>query len=380
MEIIKKLNNPTKTFFGLKSINKISKVVGLNKKILVITSKRGGKLFQKQITNIINSQNKIYFLDKINSYPSTTIVDSLFKKFFNKQYDFIIGYGGGSVLDFSKILKSYLSLKKKIDIKSLIENIDNLKKKNDIKLILIPTTSGTGSEVTPFATIWDLKNKKKLSLNSNLLYANYAFVDPETTENLEYENRLFTGLDAINQLFDSYWNKNANYSSKLLASKGIELGVKAITNLNQNNFSIINRTKISKASLISGFCISKTRTSLCHSISYPLTSVYNVPHGLACFFSTLAVFDLINYQKKNFFKLISNNTNFKNTKSLRFHLSKIYKKHLVIKKLRKYVGCVENAEKLIKLMFTKGRSDNFCLPVSETLIKKVLHESFKQKF
>ena len=380
MEVIKKFNNPTKTFFGLKSINKISKVVGLNKKILVITSKRGGKLFRKQITNIINSQNKIYFLDKINSYPSTTIVDSLFKKFFNKQYDFIIGYGGGSVLDFSKILKSYLSLKKKIDIKSLIENINNLKKKNNIKLILIPTTSGTGSEVTPFATVWDLKNKKKLSLNSNLLYANYALVDPETTENLEYENRLFSGLDAINQLFDSYWNKNANYSSKLLASKGIELGVKAITNLNQNNFSKINRTKISKASLISGFCISKTRTSLCHSISYPLTSVYNVPHGLACFFSTLAVFDLINYQKKNFFKLISNNTNFKNTKSLRFHLSKIYKKHLVIKKLKKYVGSVENAEKLIKLMFTKGRSDNFCLPVSEALIKKVLHKSFKQKF
>ena len=53
---------------------------------------------------------------------------------------------------------------------------------------------------------------------------------------------------------------------------------------------------------------------------------------------------------------------------------------MVIKKLRKYVGCVENAEKLIKLMFTKGRSDNFCLPVSEALIKKVLHESFKQKF
>lgn len=380
MEIIKKFNNPTKTFYGLKSINKISNVVGLNKKILVITSKRGGKLFQKKITNILNSQNKIYFLDKINSYPSTTIVDSLFKKFFNKHYDFIIGYGGGSVLDFSKILKSYLSLKKKIDIKRLIKNIDNLKKKNDIKLILVPTTSGTGSEVTPFATVWDLKNKKKLSLNSNLLYANYAFVDPETTEHLDYENRLFTGLDAINQLFDSYWNKNSNYSSKLLASKGIELGVKSIINLNQNNFNIVNRSKISKASLISGFCISKTRTSLCHSISYPLTSIYNVPHGLACFFSTLAVFDLINSQKKNFFKTILNNTNFKNTKSLRFHLSKIYKNHLVIKKVKKYVGSVENAEKLIKLMFTKGRSDNFCLPVSEALIKKVLHKSFEQKF
>lgn len=378
MKIIKKLYSPTKVYFGINTLSKIKSLIGSNKKILVITSKRGHKIFKEEIQKNLNSSNKVEYINQINGYPSTLIVDSLFKKFFKKKYDFIIGYGGGSVLDFAKVIKSYSSLDKKIKIKDLILKINNLKEKKKIKLLLIPTTSGTGSEVTSFATVWDLKNKKKLSLNSNQLYSDYAIVDPSTTINLDYENRLFTGLDAINQLFDSYWNKNSNYNSKILASKGIELGINAILNLSKNNFDDQSRLDISKASLLSGFCISKTRTSICHSISYPLTSFYNVPHGLACFFTTLAVFDYINLSENGVFDLMIKNSKFKNVKDIRSKLIKIYKKHYVINKIKNYVGNFQNIKKLTKLMFTKGRSDNFCLPLSELIVREILYKSYNQ--
>ena len=379
MRIIKKIYSPTKVYFGVNTLSKIKSLIGSNKKILVITSKRGHKLFKEEIKKNLNLSNKIEYSSQINSYPSTLTIDSLFKKFFKKKYDFILGYGGGSVLDFAKIIKSYLSIDKKIKIKDLILNINNLKERKKIKLVLIPTTSGTGSEVTSFATVWDVKNKKKLSLNSNKLYSDYAIVDPTTTINLDYENRLFTGLDAINQLFDSYWSKNSNYNSKILASNGIQLGINAMLSLNKNHFDTQSRSDISKASLLSGFCIAKTKTSICHSISYPLTSFYNVPHGLACFFTTLAVFDYVNLYKKKAFDIMIKNTKYKDLNDLRLDLIKIYKKHSVISTLKNYVVNFQNINKLSKLMFTKGRSDNFCLPMTEQIVKKIIYKSYISK-
>ena len=380
MKITKKYYSPTEVYFGLNSLKKIENLIGNKKKILIVTSKRGKKIFDTQINHKFKISNQIDYINQINSYPSTSKVDSLFKKFFKKKYNYVIGYGGGSVLDFAKIIKCFLSINKNIKIKNLILQIKDLEEKNKTKLLLIPTTSGTGSEVTSFATVWDIRNKKKLSLNSPILYSNYAIVDPLTTKDLSYENRLFTGLDAINQLFDSYWNKNSSYKSKILASKGIQLGIESILKLNQNSFDIKSRSKISEASLLSGFCISKTRTSICHSISYPLTSFYNVPHGLACFFTTLSVFEYININSTGIFDIMIKNTKYKNIQEIRSNLLKIYIKHGVTSKVKKYVGSFKNIKKLVKLMFTKGRSDNFCLPLSEKIVEEILLKSYRKTY
>ena len=81
------------------------------------------------------------------------------KNFFrNRKFDFIIAIGGGSVIDTAKALKVIFSIKKKINLKNIIKDINNLTINNLYKLIVLPTTSGTGSEVTPYATIWDEKN------------------------------------------------------------------------------------------------------------------------------------------------------------------------------------------------------------------------------
>ena len=80
MKIIKKLNSPTKVYFGINTLPKIKSLIGSKKKILVITSKRGHKIFKEEIKKNINSSNKVEYISRINGYPSTLTVDSLFKK------------------------------------------------------------------------------------------------------------------------------------------------------------------------------------------------------------------------------------------------------------------------------------------------------------
>ena len=134
----------------------------------------------------------------------------------------------------------------------------------------IPTTAGTGSEVTNFGTIWDEKNKKKLSLESKSMFPTYALLDPKNTKSLNYLNTLYPAIDALNQLFDSFWNKNSNNKLKRLCSVSIAQSIKILKSINSKKVDLETRKKLLELSLISGVCIKNTRTSICHSISYHL--------------------------------------------------------------------------------------------------------------
>ena len=96
-----------------------------------------------------------------------------------------------------KVLSLLFSFQIKKTIKTIIENIDNLQINNSFKLIALPTTSGTGSEVTPYATVWDKKNKKKLSINHKNLLPAFAIVDPTLTYDLPKDATINTGLDCL---------------------------------------------------------------------------------------------------------------------------------------------------------------------------------------
>ena len=157
-----------------------------------------------------------------------------------------------------------------------------------IKCIEVPSTAGTGSEVTPFATIWDYRKNIKKSLGHPIMFPNIALIDPELLINTPLEIALSTGLDALNQAFESIWNKNANEHTRIFSRRAIKLSLEALPFLDQNRSDI--REKLAMASLLSGLAISYTKTSICHSISYPLTIKYGIPHGFACAFSMLEVY------------------------------------------------------------------------------------------
>ena len=123
----------------------------------------------------------------------------------NYQFDSIFAIGGGSIMDIAKAY-SYCSTYQLCDINaSTFANIELLNPPDSVKpsLVVIPTTAGSGSEVTPFATIWDTQNNKKLSLGCDQLFPNIAFIDPDLHETISYHQTISSALDSINQGIES---------------------------------------------------------------------------------------------------------------------------------------------------------------------------------
>ena len=200
-------------------------------------------------------------------------------------------------MDVAKISSvSIPALQNGIHINDLLNDPDILSEVQEIDCIQIPTTAGTGSEVTPFATVWDYEEQKKKSLSHSKLYAKKAFIDPDFLSETPLSVAVSTGLDALNQAFESLWNVNATEITRLLSRQAIVFSLEALPNISNAASNSDLRRNLSLASLFAGLAISQTRTSICHSISYPLTLKYGVEHGMACAFSMLEVLQYRVYQ------------------------------------------------------------------------------------
>ncbi len=148
-----------------------------------------------------------------------------------------------------------------------------------------PTTSGTSSELTHWATVWDNDAFIKHSLSDEILYPKEAFYDPRLTLSVPRETTIHTALDALSHAFESIWNNNANPISTHHALRSIEIILRDLPALAENLQSLELRTNIMQASMCAGLAFSNTQTALAHALSYPLTMRFGTAHGLACSFS-----------------------------------------------------------------------------------------------
>jgi len=151
-----------------------------------------------------------------------------------------------------------------------------------LPMVAIPTTAGTGAEVTPFGTVWDFERAQKYSVAGDDLYPSATILDPELTLGLPPDVTISSGLDAISHAFESTWNRNASPVTLGLAMKSLQLSLPALPRLKDDPDDIQARRAMMEASLLAGLSISQTRTALAHSISYPLTARFGLPHGIAC--------------------------------------------------------------------------------------------------
>ena len=373
--IIENKFNSTKIIFGNNQRSTVLKIIK-KKTALIVCSKRTKReiILDKNFSFI--KTNKVLWIDDVTPNPSLTYLEKKKKHFKNRTFDYIIAIGGGSVIDTAKALMIMFSIKKKENLKNIIKDISNLKIKNLYKLIVLPTTAGTGSEVTPYATIWDEKNKKKLSLNNKALYPYVAIIDPVLTFNLPKQETINTGLDSLNQAFESIWNKNANKLTLTYAFKSIKLSLSALAKINNNINDKKSRSDLARASVYAGICISQTRTSICHSISYPLTAHFNIPHGLACAFTMVAIIDHISTKNKFFFTKLINTLGLASVKEFEKKIKKLFNDLKVKDKNKSYIKNKKKLFYLIKDMQTPGRSDNFIYPIDINFLKLTLKSSY----
>lgn len=223
--------------------------------------------------------------DNVSPNPDLVHLDEATNQLNLIKFDCVVALGGGSTIDSAKVLATTLA---NVNSPSIIDVFRNKKPSNwksRLPLVVVPTTSGTGSEVTPFATVWDHIKQEKYSLSGDFVFPDVALLDPTLTLSLNHENTLYPALDSISHGLESIWNRNCSSISRVFALRALELSLNALPRVLIDPQDIDARQELQLASTYSGVAISQTRTAIAHAISYPLTSNLNIPHGLACSFT-----------------------------------------------------------------------------------------------
>ncbi len=187
----------------------------------------------------------------------------------------VIAVGGGSVIDVAKGA-AYCCRHGHRPF-----GIPAMSSGGPLSMIAVPTTAGTGAEVTPFATFWDLSSKQKLSLDHPSMFPEDALVDPELTASMPPELTAATGMDALTQACEAYWNVNAGPTSDGHALRAVKLLADGLVRAVRDGQDRSARSDVALGSLSAGLAFSNTRTTACHSLSYPMTIHWGVPHGRA---------------------------------------------------------------------------------------------------
>ena len=203
-----------------------------------------------------------------------------------KNIDVYVGLGGCSVIDALKGAAVLCALKNNMEpfLNHLKEGTDLPDGLSNLQIIAIPTTSGTGSEVPPWGTIWGEQGIKH-SVTHNSIYPSYAILDPVLTTTMPRELTIASALDALSHAMEAVWNRRHTALSDAMASQAISILRGDLVNVLRNPDNLIARCRMQTASTIAGLAMGTTQTALAHSISYPFTSKFGVPHGLACSFT-----------------------------------------------------------------------------------------------
>jgi len=243
--------------------------------LLFMTSSSAKRLSLENWVNSLNTNALLTWINTIPSNPTYINVHDALKISKGKSPEVVIAIGGGSTMDMAKacVGLTYLNdnneLSKK-DVLDCVKTKEYLKNPTNIPIYAIPTTAGTGSEVTRWATVWDIEGEAKYSVDAPYLYPKRAYIIPEYTVSMSKRLTLSTGLDALCQATEAYWAKATNPMVKELSKVAIRLIVEYLPKVISDTKNLYYREKVFLGSLFSGLAFSNTRTTACHSMSYPL--------------------------------------------------------------------------------------------------------------
>jgi len=246
---------------------------------LIVIDKNLAKTgLQERIANILVPEGiKFTVYDKVEPEPPIELADEGAKIAIKNKCDIVIGIGGGSAMDVAKAIAVIAANKgAAADYLGL-----NKVPKAGLPKIMIPTTAGTGSEVT-FTAVFVRKNlKKKEGMNSPYLYPELALLDPELTLSLPPAPTAQTGLDALCHAIESYTSINSSPMSEMFSLEAIALIAENLRACVHDGKNIVARERMMLGSLYAGIGLANAGVTAVHSLSYPLGGRFGVSHGLA---------------------------------------------------------------------------------------------------
>ncbi len=266
--------------FGTGAVGRIGSEVQLlkAKKVLIITDPgviQSG-LLEDVKTSLQSISIPFVIFDGVEPDPRIEVVEKSFQLAKKEGIDLIIGFGGGSCLDIAKVTSILMTNPGEIDQFFGIDLVPNL----GIPVILVPTTAGTGSEVTPIAILSDPKEKLKKGIVSPTLFPEVAIVDPKLTLGLPPSVTALTGMDALTHAIEAYYSVNATALTDLLALRAMELISKNIRMAFAHGENIVARSNMMEGSLLAGIAFANAGVGAVHAFAYPLGGEFHLAHGL----------------------------------------------------------------------------------------------------
>ncbi len=280
---------PTKIVYANNELENIAKYINGRKTILITSQGFLNRGFVDKINTLTNSIVDI--VTNVKSHPEFKDLEKTYNQIHKKEFELIVAMGGGSVLDTAKYFSVYNVTKEAKFVTNIIKAETPKKNYKIIPIISIPTTAGTGSEITPWATIWDMNEKKKYSLHLSDLFSEVAIYDPTLTLSVPKHITIQTGLDTLSHALESIWNKNANPITITYAVKSAKLIMQNLLLLCQNLDNLKYRDNIMKACMYAGLAFSNTQTAIAHAMSYYITAYKGIDHGIACSFTLPMLID-----------------------------------------------------------------------------------------
>ncbi len=191
--------------------------------------------------------------------------------------DLVIGIGGGSAIDIAKVAAVLVTNNQPI---ATLFGID-LVPQPGLPLLVIPTTAGTGSEVTPIAILSDEEEKLKKGIVSPYLFPTVALLDPELTVGLPPMVTAATGMDALIHAMEAYTSKNADRLSDLFACQAMRLLYDNIRKAYNDGGDIAARGDMLEGSMLAGIAFANAGVTAVHAFAYPIGAEFHIPHGIA---------------------------------------------------------------------------------------------------
>jgi phosphonate metabolism-associated iron-containing alcohol dehydrogenase len=279
-------HNPVAIHVGPGSLGSLPAILGARRAVVVTFPEAQGIGLLDRVRAVLGA-SLAAVEDRIEPNPDVAWLSAMYEGFWREHADCeaLVAVGGGSAIDTAKALMVGTASGRFDELVALLATGAPFTPHRCKALIAVPTTAGTGSEVTPWATIWDRAANKKHSLHLPQTWPEAAVVDPDLMLTLPRAITVQSALDALSHALESIWNVNANPISDTFAVAAAREVMAVLPALLERPGDRELRLRMALAATKAGMAFSNTKTALAHSISYEMTLRFGLPHGIACSFT-----------------------------------------------------------------------------------------------
>ena len=275
------LKMPHAVYSGENAMDNVTEIIRQRgaKKVAIFTDKgiEAVGLFALPEAAVKASGAEYYVLDDLRPEPSYLEVQKLIDQFKKDGADLIVACGGGSVLDTAKLASVLVT--DEYGVKELLDEPGRAKK--CVPIVLIPTTAGTGAEVTPNAIVAVPEKELKVGIVNDNMIADYVILDARLIKNLPVKIAAATGVDAMAHCVECFTSNKKNPLSDTFALEGLDMIINNIEEACLNPDAMEAKKKMQIAAFYGGLAITASGTTGVHALSYPLGGKYHIAHGVS---------------------------------------------------------------------------------------------------